>query len=365
MMDSSDEYEVEKILKKRMKNGKIEYRLKWANFPSSENKWIPLEQMNCPDLLKDFEKSRLKFIVGVALLESGKIAYAIKFKDCQSLELIESDEAFQNWPNELIDFLENAVVFQMPVSSGETNELVVNNSMVGLPKAIIGCTDLGDEWRYLCQWVNEDQKIITAADAKKGIPRLVISYLEEKLELTQGNQLLSKYIHITRSIKNWAIENDVLFDPVVKIERNLDMEKYLLKKPAGKIISRRLTTGAALIPKTTKQIPFGARGRKRQTINLVNIGIQPNPDGRKLVQSNQVSSTLVQVDPVPNTTIQASRRTYARASSTPLPPSSAPCFEHTTIPFFNLTPSADIENVTIDLDMDDSIIGNLHYSGSE
>ncbi|CAF0817500.1 unnamed protein product [Didymodactylos carnosus] len=49
------EYEVEKILDKRRRNGKLEYLLKWLGYDDSENKWVRAEDLNCPELIAQFE----------------------------------------------------------------------------------------------------------------------------------------------------------------------------------------------------------------------------------------------------------------------------------------------------------------------
>ena len=47
-------YEVEKILRRRVKAGRVEYFLKWKGYPSSENSWEPQSHVT-PDLVAVFE----------------------------------------------------------------------------------------------------------------------------------------------------------------------------------------------------------------------------------------------------------------------------------------------------------------------
>jgi hypothetical protein len=42
-MDSETTYTVEKILKRRMKGGRMEYFVKWQGYASSDNSWEPEE----------------------------------------------------------------------------------------------------------------------------------------------------------------------------------------------------------------------------------------------------------------------------------------------------------------------------------
>lgn len=43
-----------------MFNFKIEYLLKWKNYPETANTWVSQTNMRCPDLLKKFEKDRVQ-----------------------------------------------------------------------------------------------------------------------------------------------------------------------------------------------------------------------------------------------------------------------------------------------------------------
>ena len=50
-----NEYVVEKVLKKRIRNGHVEYLLKWKDYPDSENTWEREENVFCVDLLLEFQ----------------------------------------------------------------------------------------------------------------------------------------------------------------------------------------------------------------------------------------------------------------------------------------------------------------------
>jgi Chromo (CHRromatin Organisation MOdifier) domain len=50
-----EEYEVEEIKKKRIRNGKIEYLVKWSGYDDKDNTWEPVTNLSCPEKLKEYE----------------------------------------------------------------------------------------------------------------------------------------------------------------------------------------------------------------------------------------------------------------------------------------------------------------------
>ena len=55
-----EEYEVEKVVDKRIHKGKVEYLLKWKGYPSDENTWEPEDSLDCPELLQEYERNRAR-----------------------------------------------------------------------------------------------------------------------------------------------------------------------------------------------------------------------------------------------------------------------------------------------------------------
>jgi len=59
IVDDNEEYEVEEILDKRRHYGKIQYLIKRKGYSLEEASWEPEENLNCPEILKKFNKKQL------------------------------------------------------------------------------------------------------------------------------------------------------------------------------------------------------------------------------------------------------------------------------------------------------------------
>lgn len=58
---SNEEYVVEQITDKRLKNGRTEYLVKWQGYPVSESTWEPIENLKAVmNIVNDFELAQKK-----------------------------------------------------------------------------------------------------------------------------------------------------------------------------------------------------------------------------------------------------------------------------------------------------------------
>lgn len=59
LIDGEEEWEVEKILDKRKRKGEVEYLIRWAGYPVEYDQWVPEEDMEHAQELRDaFEKPK-------------------------------------------------------------------------------------------------------------------------------------------------------------------------------------------------------------------------------------------------------------------------------------------------------------------
>ena len=61
VMSGKEEYEVEALLGKRRRKGEVQYLVKWKGWDRPEdNSWEPLINLDCKDLVEDYEAGRSK-----------------------------------------------------------------------------------------------------------------------------------------------------------------------------------------------------------------------------------------------------------------------------------------------------------------
>ena len=56
--DDDLEYEVERVLAHRRVNGQLQYKVFWKGYPEEQASWEPIENLNCDDLIRDYEVLR-------------------------------------------------------------------------------------------------------------------------------------------------------------------------------------------------------------------------------------------------------------------------------------------------------------------
>jgi len=147
-----EEFTVEKIVDMRIRNGKKEYLLKWRGYPDSENTWEPHLNLDCPDLIEEFEnkmkkKKEEKKRKSQAAEEEGGGSSKKKKKVAE-----EEDNKPRGFDRGL------------------------------QPERIIGATDSGGELMFLMKWKDSDEAdLVPARQANIRCPQIVIAFYEERL----------------------------------------------------------------------------------------------------------------------------------------------------------------------------------------
>lgn len=56
IMELDEEYHVERIMDRRIRRGVVEYYIKWLNYGNEDSTWEPRENLNCDDLIEEYEE---------------------------------------------------------------------------------------------------------------------------------------------------------------------------------------------------------------------------------------------------------------------------------------------------------------------
>lgn len=150
-----EEYTVEKVVDSRMRGGRREYLLKWKGYPDSENTWEPEANLDCPDLISEYEDKQKK-----KLAEKEK-------KRKQNGE----DESSTKKKKKIAE-----------VRSTEEDNKPRGFDRGLQPERIIGATDSSGELMFLMKWKDSDEAdLVPARQANVKCPQIVIAFYEERL----------------------------------------------------------------------------------------------------------------------------------------------------------------------------------------
>ncbi|MBN3297985.1 CBX3 protein, partial [Amia calva] len=141
------EFVVEKIIDRRVTDGRVEYYLKWKGFTDADNTWEPQDNLDCPELIEEF---------------------------LNCLNIAERTEESPSQPAAQERELENDTELETEQVRGFANGLE--------PERIIGSTDSKGELMFLVKWKDsEEVDLVSAKEASVKCPQVVIAFYEDKL----------------------------------------------------------------------------------------------------------------------------------------------------------------------------------------
>lgn len=154
---TEEEFTVEKVVDGRVRNGRKEYLLRWKGYPDSENTWEPESNLDCPDLIAEYEDSRKK-----------------------KKELEKKRKSTTNGVEE--GALKKKKKVAEVRSSAEDDNKPRGFDRGLQPERIIGATDSSGELMFLMKWKDSDEAdLVPARQANVKCPQIVIAFYEERL----------------------------------------------------------------------------------------------------------------------------------------------------------------------------------------
>jgi chromobox protein 5 len=209
------EFEVEKILDKRINNSIVEYFLKWKNYTEEYNTWEPEGNLNCPKLIASFEKifenkktnvepggsliiktekinkgfssdpkKIAEKIIGITN-EGSEIKFLIlwqSFNEEVDVSLVPAEYASSNWPNLVIKFYEEKIECNSENYIHNDGEIMDAFEYSHKPKEILGATYVNGKLMFLIEWEDSnDSDLVFAKKANEICPELVIKFYQTQL----------------------------------------------------------------------------------------------------------------------------------------------------------------------------------------
>lgn len=184
-----EEYEVEKVVDKRIHKGKVEYLLKWKGYSSDDNTWEPEDSLECPELLEEYERNR-------AL---GKQPAEVK-KEKKEKRKEHSERTESKTKKRKVAETSDTDKKSFDVTVNDASEakdednLSKEDDIDPLAEgweaaAILGATDVEGQVHFLIQWKGTERAdLIPSTIANVKWPQIVIKFYEDRVTWTQNNE---------------------------------------------------------------------------------------------------------------------------------------------------------------------------------
>lgn len=176
------EFVVEKIIRRRIFNGRVEYFLKWKGFTDAENTWEPEDNLDCPELIEHFLRNTH------FLEENEEEQAAQEFIPKEEMTEQETEISCLQSQQQPVTVQSNSDVLE---PDDEQSDTPTNLSTYLEPECIIGSTDRQGELMFLVKWKNSDDvALLPAREASTMCPQVVIDFYEHKLTWHCGDEEL-------------------------------------------------------------------------------------------------------------------------------------------------------------------------------
>uniref|UniRef100_A0AAQ4RU69 Chromobox homolog 3b n=1 Tax=Gasterosteus aculeatus aculeatus TaxID=481459 RepID=A0AAQ4RU69_GASAC len=173
------DFVVEKIIRRRIFDGRAEYFLKWKGFTDAENTWEPEDNLDCPELIDEFLRNT-HFPEGNEEDQRAERQLIPKEEMTEQETEISCMQPQQQQPQ---------TVQSNSEPGDRQSDTPTDLSAYREPECIIGSTDRQGELMFLVKWKNSsDVALLPAREASARCPQVVIDFYEKKLTWHCGEE---------------------------------------------------------------------------------------------------------------------------------------------------------------------------------
>lgn len=195
--EEEEVFSVEKIVSKRVVGGKTQYLLKWKGYDSDENTWEPEENLDCQDLLREFNrKTKMRDegrSSGPAATANMSVATVTVTPTAEEKEKrVKKKVAERSGDNASSLSPSSGLPKTAGQNGGKTGktelvEAAEQENQSGFEKGwqaeeILGATEIDRQILFLIKWSGHSEPtFVLSSEANVKIPQLVIAFYESKL----------------------------------------------------------------------------------------------------------------------------------------------------------------------------------------
>ncbi|KAH8353007.1 hypothetical protein KR084_008229 [Drosophila pseudotakahashii] len=188
--EEEEEYAVEKIIDRRVRKGKVEYYLKWKGYAETENTWEPESNLDCQDLIQQYELSR-KDEEKAAASKKDRPNSSAKAKEATGRVSTSGPAASKRKSEEPAAPVGNK---SKRTTDAEQDGGISVSGSTGFDRGleaekILGASDNNGRLTFLIQFKGVDQaEMVPSSVANLKIPQMVIHFYEERLSWYSDNE---------------------------------------------------------------------------------------------------------------------------------------------------------------------------------
>lgn len=168
------EFVVERIIRRRISNGRVEFFLKWKGFTEADNTWEPEDNLDCPELIEEFLRKNTHLSDNIEEEDFGFMPKEEMTEQETEISCLQSQQQ------------SDSSVLQPNAEQPDTK---THLSTYLEPECIIGSTDRRGELMFLVKWKNSDDvALLPACEVSARCPQVVIDFYEQKFTWHCGEE---------------------------------------------------------------------------------------------------------------------------------------------------------------------------------